>query len=64
MKRRGYARDALYDHLDRLVSFRLSNKTKVAKITLSQAQFDIFKDFNIAVAGQYFYRDTEVILRS
>jgi hypothetical protein len=64
MKWRLAARDALYEHLDRLVSFHISNKTKVPKITLRKAQFDIFKEFNTAVAGQYYYRDIEVRLRS
>lgn len=60
MKGHAAIRDALYAHLDKLIGFHLSKKTKAPKITLGQAQFDVFTDFNTAVDGKYYYCGIEV----
>jgi len=60
MKGHAAIRDALYAHLDKLIGFHLSNKTKAHKITLGQAQFDVFTDFNTDIDGKYYYRNIEV----
>ena len=60
MKPQYTARNTLYEVLDKLVNFFVANKKALPEIVLNKAQFQIFKEFNDAVDGEYRYRNFKI----